>query len=328
MRIKTLGSLLKQSYDAWSEDKAPRLGAALAYYTIFSLAPLLIIIIGIAGLVFGKQAAQGQLFHQIKDAVGTTAASAIEDLLKNTQQTGGSWLATVIGFVVLFVGATGFFVQLQDALNTIWKVAPKPGRPILAMLRDRLLSFILVLGATLLLLALLVVGAALTALNEFLPSNTLPGSTYLWQVINGLVSFGFCMLLCAMTYRILPDARIAWGDVWIGAAVTALLFTVGKYLIGLYLGGSTVTTAFGAAGSLVVVLLWIYYSTQIFLFGAEFTRIYADRFGSQVQPTDNAVRLPPEQLAKEGIARSQDRAAAASPGRPAGPEALAGQPHG
>jgi membrane protein len=328
MRMKTMWSLLKQSYDAWSEDKAPRLGAALAYYTIFSLAPLLIIMIGIAGLVFGEQAAHHELFAQIKDAVGGTSASAIEDLLKNTQQTGGSWLATVIGFVVLLVGATGLFVQLQDALNTIWKVAPKPGRPILGMLRDRLLSFILVLGTTLLLLALLIVSAALTALNKFLPPNALPGSTYLWQVLNGLVSFGFCTLICAMVYKTLPDVHIAWGDVWIGAAVTALLFTAGKYLIGLYLGGSSITTAFGAAGSLIAVLLWIYYSTQIFLFGAEFTRIYADRFGSRVRPTENAVRLTPEQLAKQGIARSQDIAAAAGPGNLAGPKALAEPPHG
>jgi len=328
MRLKTLGSLIKESYNAWSEDKAPRLGAALAYYTIFSLAPLLIIVIGIAGLVFGEQAARGQLFAQIKDTVGPAAASAIEDLLKNTQKTGGSWLATVIGFVVLLVGATGLFVQLQDALNTIWKVAPKPGRPILSMLRDRLLSFILVLGATLLLLALLVVSAALTALNEFMPAKALPGSTYLWQVINGLVSFGFGTLLFAMVYKILPDARIAWGAVWIGAAVTAFLFTAGKYLIGLYLGSSSITSPFGAAGSLVVVLLWIYYSTQIFLFGAEFTRIYADRFGSQVQPTENAVRLTPEQLANQGIARSQDIAAAARPGRPANTGRLAEQPKG
>jgi membrane protein len=327
MRLKTLGSLLKQSYNAWSEDKAPRLGAALAYYTIFSLAPLLIIVIGIAGLVFGEQAAHGQLFREIKDTVGTGGASAIEDLLKNTQQTGGSWLATIIGFVVLLLGATGLFVQLQDALNTIWKVAPRPGRPIRDMLRDRLLSFILVLGTTLLLLALLVVGAALTALNQFLPPGAMPGSTYLWQVINALVSFVFCTFLCAMIYKLLPDAKIAWKDVWIGAAVTAVLFTAGKYLIGLYLGGSTITSAFGAAGSLVAVLVWIYYSTQIFLFGAEFTRIYADRCGSQVQPTENAVRLTPGELAKQGVAGSQDIAAAARADRRAGTEALAEQPH-
>jgi membrane protein len=321
MRLKALWSLLKQSYDAGSEDKAPRLGAALAYYTIFSLAPLLIILIGIAGFLFGEQAARGQLFAQLKNTVGSTAASAIEDLLKNTQMTGGGWWATVIAFVILLLGATGLFGQLQDALNTIWKVAPKPGRPIWQMVRERLFSFILVLGTGLLLLALLLVSTALTALNEFLPPNTLPGSTYLWQVVNGLVSFVFCTLLCAMIYKILLDARIAWRDVWIGAAVTALLFTAGKYLIGLYLGKSGTASAFGAAGSLVATLIWIYYSAQIFLFGAEFTRIYADRFGSQVQPTENAVRLTPEQLAQQGMARTQDIAAAASTSRRASGEA-------
>lgn len=310
MELKVVGSLLKKTFDEWCEDKAPRLGAALAYYTIFSLAPLLIIVIGIAGLVFGEQAAHGQLVGQIQDTVGAPAASAIEDLLKNAQQTGANGLATIIGFIVVLVGATGLFVQLQDALNTIWKVAPKPGRPILSMLRDRLLSFTLVLGTAFLLLALLAVSAALAAVNEFVTPAAVPGSTYLWQGVNVLVSFAFSTVLFAMIYKILPDVRIAWKDVWIGAAVTALLFAVGKYLIALYLGKTGTTSAFGAASSLVAVLLWIYYSAQIFLFGAEFTRVYTDHFDAQVQPAENAVRLTPEQLTRQGSCRSAGREAA------------------
>jgi len=325
MRPKVIWSLLKETFNEWSEDKAPRLGAALAYYTIFSLAPLLIIVTGIAGLIFGEQAARGQIVAQLRETAGEPTASAIEELLKNTQETGGGSLAAILGLALLLFGATGMFVQLQDALNTIWKVTPKPGRPILSMLRDRLLSFALVVGTAFLLLLLLVVSAALAALNRFMPPNALPGDTHGWQVINALVSFAFCTLLFAMIYKILPDVRIAWRDVWVGAAVTALLFTAGKYLLSLYLGQSSTTSAFGAAASLVIVLLWVYYSAQILLFGAEFTRAYADRFGSQVCPTENAVRITPEQLARQGMPRREDIEAAVRSARPADPNAVSGQ---
>jgi membrane protein len=309
MKPKVVWSLLKETYDEWSEDKAPRLGAALAYYTVFSLSPLLILVIGIAGLVFEEQAARGQIAARLEETVGEPAASAIEELLKNAQTTGGFSLAAVLGFAILFFGATGLFVQLQDALNTIWKVAPKPGRPIWGMLRDRLLSFVLVLGSAFLVLILLVVSAALAALSRVLRPDALPGGTYWWQVINGLISFGSCTLLFAMIYKILPDVHIAWRDVWVGAAVTALLFVAGKYLLALYLGQSSTTSAFGAAGSLVVILLWVYYSAQIFLFGAEFTRVYALQCGFQVEPTENAVRVTPEQLARQGMLRSMNEKA-------------------
>jgi membrane protein len=226
--------------------------------------------------------------------------------LKNTQETGGGSLAAVAGFAILLFGATGVFVQLQDALNTIWKVTPKPGRPLLTMVRDRLLSFALVMGSSFLVLVSLAVSAALAAVHRFLPPSTTPGDTHVWQVINGLVSFAFCTLLFALIYKILPDVRIAWRDVWVGAAVTALLFTAGKYLLSLYLGQGSTTSAFGAAASLVIILLWVYYSAQILLFGAEFTRAYTDRFGFPVSPTKNAVRITPEQLIREGIPRTAD----------------------
>jgi membrane protein len=315
MRLKVMGALLKDVANEWLEDKASRLGAALAYYTIFSLAPLLIIVIGVAGLVFGEQAVRGELGTQMKAMLGERAAAAIEDLLRNTQQTGTSSWAAVIGFVILLFGATGLFVQLQDALNTIWKVMPKPGRPIRSLLWDRWLSFLLILGTAFLLLVLLFASTALSALNHFLPPDGLASGFHWWQAVNALVSFGFTILLFAMVYKILPDVHIAWRDVWIGATVTALLFTAGKYLLGLYLSQESTTSAFGAAASLVVLLLWVYYSAQIFLFGAEFTRVYADRYGSQVRPTENALRITPEQMAREGILRAAHLEAAAQANR-------------
>jgi membrane protein len=261
--------------------------------------------------VLGERAARGEIVAQIKTTVGETAANAIEELLRSTQRTGGHSLATLIGFAIFLFGATGLFVQLQDALNTIWKVAPKPGRPVWSMVRDRLLSFALVLGTAFLLLVLLLVSMALEALNRFMGPEALPGGTSLWQVAYGLISFGFSTLLFAMIYRVLPDVRIALRDVWVGALVTALLFTAGRYLLSLYLSQSGTTSAFGAAASLVVILLWIYYSAQIFLYGAEFTRVYANRFGSRVRPTNNAVCLTPEQLARQGMPRTNDVESAA-----------------
>ncbi|HLJ93866.1 MAG TPA: YihY/virulence factor BrkB family protein [Gemmataceae bacterium] len=322
MTLKVIGSLLNETFNQWLEDKAPRLGAALAYYALFSLAPLLIIVIGIAGLVAGEQKARGQLVRELKETAGEPMAGAIEGLLKSTHETGGSSLATIGGFAILLFGATGLFVQLQDALNTIWKVTPKPGRPILSMLRDRLLSFALVLGSAFLLLLLLVISAILAAFHRLFPPNAFPIDTHGWQAFNVLLSFAFCTLLFAMIYKILPDVRIAWREVWIGAAVTALLFTAGKYLLSLYLGWSSTTSAFGTAASLVIVLLWVYYSAQIFLFGAEFTRAYADRFGSQICPTKNAVRITREQLARQGIPRTEDVEAAARAQRPTNPDAI------
>ena len=281
MKLRDMWELLKQTFNSWSADKAPRLGAALAYYAVFSLAPLLIIVVGIAGLVFGERAAQGKVVNQIKDAVGEPVALAIQDLLKNAHASGGSLTATLLGMVVLFFGATGLFVELQDALNTIWKVTPAPDRPYLGILRGRFLSFTVVLVAALLLFISLIVSAALSALSRWMDTMALPGGFAVWQAANALISFLFTTFLFAMVYKILPDVKICWRDVWTGALFTALLFTLGKYLISLYLGRSGTSSAFGAAGSLVIILLWVYYSAQIFLFGAEFTHVYADRFGSR-----------------------------------------------
>jgi membrane protein len=302
LRFKMMYSLLKETFDEWSEDKVPRLGAALAYYSVFSIAPLLIIVIAVAGLIFGKDVAQKDIVAEIEGTVGRPVALAIQDMLVNNSDTGRGATATIIGIVLLLFGAAGVFGQLQDALNTVWKVAPKPGRGIWGMAKDRLLSLSMVLGTGFLLLVSLVVTATLSALSASL-SQSLPGGAGFWQIVNLVVSFGIITFLFALIYKYVPDAKIAWHDVGIGATLTAALFSLGKFLLGWYLAQASTTSAFGAAGSLVVVLIWVYYASQILLFGAEFTRVYASRYGSGVKPTDNAMLVTSAALARQGAPR-------------------------
>lgn len=304
--FKTTWKLLKQTYNSWSEDKAMRLGAALAYYSVFSIAPLVLITIAVASMFLGEEAAQGQIVEEISGTVGTPVAQALEDQLQANQEKGTGGLATLTGIVVLLFGASGVFAQLQDALNTVWKVAPRPDRGILGMIRDRFLSMTMVLGTGFLLLVSLVITAALAALARFWTPAALPGGAYLWQALHGLVSLAFITVLFALMYKYLPDARIEWRDVWIGAAITAVLFTIGKYLLGLYLGQASVASTYGAAGSLVVILLWVYYSALILLFGAEFTRVYAEHLGKGIEPAANAVAVTHEDRLREGMPREED----------------------
>ena len=281
--------LLKQTASEWMEDDAPSLGAALAYYTVFSLAPLMTIAIAIAGFFFGKEAAQGQIFDELRVLLGEEGGKAIEEMVQSAsaQPTVGV-VATVISVIILLFGASGVFGQLQASLNRIWGVKPKPGRGVLGMIQDRLLSFgfTLVVGFLLLVSLLLTAGIALVA---DLAGGLMPASETLAQLLNFVLSLAIITLLFAMIFKFLPDAKIAWRDVWIGAFLTALLFTVGKFALGLYLGKSSVASSYGAAGSLIVLLLWVYYSSQILFFGAEFTQVYANRFGSCVAPAENAV---------------------------------------
>ena len=282
-------SLLKQTASEWMEDDAPSLGAALAYYTVFSLAPLMTIAIAMAGFFFGKEAAQGQIFDELRVLLGEEGGKAVEEMVQsaNAQPTAGV-VATIISVIVLLFGASGVFGQLQASLNTIWGVKPKPGRGVLGMIQDRLLSFgfTLVVGFLLLVSLLLTAGIALVA--DWV-GGLMPGSETLAQLLNVVFSLAMITLLFAMIFKFLPDAKIAWRDVWVGAFLTALLFTIGKFALGLYLGKSGVASSYGAAGSLIVLLLWVYYSSQILFFGAEFTQVYANRFGSRVAPADNAV---------------------------------------
>ncbi len=303
-RLKTIFGLLRKTFAEWNEDKAPRLAAALAYYTAFSIAPLLIVAISIAGLAFGEEAVQGQVRYQIDGLVGSQAAGAIQEMLVNFHRADSGIIASIIGIITLFLGAAGLFGQLQDALNTIWEVAPKPGAGILSMLRQRFISFTMVLGIGFLLLVSLVLSAAVTLIGNAI-FRFIPQSEFLLQLVNFLLSFGIITVLFALIYKILPDAKIAWRDVWLGAAVTSLLFAIGKLVIGLYLGNSAMGTAYGAAGSFVVLLVWIYYSAQILLFGAEFTQVYARMYGSKIEPSANAVLLTEDERIKQGMPRKE-----------------------
>jgi len=290
--------MLKEAGNSFIEDMAPRLGAALAYYTVVSLAPLLVIVLAIAGFVFGDQAAQGRVQGEISSLVGEEGGKAVEQMVVNADRPKAGTVATVFGVAMLLFGASGLFGQLQDALNTIWGVQPKPGRGIMGIIRDRFLSFTMVLGTAFLLLVSLVISAVLSALESMLGEW---GASVLGQVFNLLVSTGVITVLFAMIYRFLPDAKIVWRDVWLGAALTAVLFTIGKYLIGLYLGKAGLASAYGAAGSLAVLLIWLYYSSQIFLFGAELTKVYANKFGSRIVPKDNAIPITAEARAEQGM---------------------------
>lgn len=273
--------LIKRTYTKWSEDHAQGLGAALSYYTVFSLAPLLLIVIAIAGLVVGQEAAQGQIIGQIQGLVGEDSAKAIQGMIEAARKPIAGIIATVIASIMLLLGATGVFAQLQESLNIIWKVKPKPGEGIWKILKDRFISLVAVLGMGFLLLISLVISAGLSAVGATL-EHVLPGPELLLHIINFFVSFTVVTLLFAMIYKLLPDTPIRWRDVWIGASITSLLFTIGKFLIGLYLGKSDVGVAFGTAGSLAVILIWVYYASQIFLFGAEFTAVYAESRGTQL----------------------------------------------
>jgi membrane protein len=291
MNPKEIFAILKQAGSDWMDDQAPTLGAALAYYTVFSLAPLLILAIAIAGLVFGHEAAQGQIFDQLRGLLGEASAKSMQDMVQNANAKPATGVvATVIGVVTLLFGASGVFGQLQTSLNTIWEVQPKPGRGFMGIVRDRILSFGFIVVIGFLLLVSLVLTAAIALFAEWF-GEMFPGMEALAQVLNFVLSLAMITLLFAMIFKFLPDAKIAWHDVWIGAFITAVLFTVGKFALGLYLGKSGVGSSYGAAGSLIILLLWVYYSSQILFFGAEFTQVYANRFGTRVAPAENAVAV-------------------------------------
>ncbi len=283
--MKKAWRLLRETFAEWNDDKASQMAAALAYYTVFSLAPLLIIVIAVAGFFFGEEAARGEIVGQIKGLVGTDGATVIQTALENSHRPGSntSIIASLISIAVLIFGASGVFVQLQESLNTIWDVDPQTQQGISNVVRKRAMSFAVVLSIGFLLLVSLVISAALSAVNTF-ASGLLPGFDLLWQVINIFLSFLVTTILFALIYKYLPDVSVTWHDVWIGAIITSILFSIGRHLIGLYLGNSSFGSTYGAAGSLVILLAWIYYSIQILFFGAEFTQVYARRYGSQVQP--------------------------------------------
>jgi membrane protein len=281
MNIKQLLNLVKATFTAWIDDNAPSMGAALAYYTVFSIAPLLLIVISVAGLIFGVDVARGEIFVQLQGLMGKTGALVVQGLLESVSKPAESVTGAIIGVALLLIGATTVFAELQDDLDRIWR-APKRTKDagILGLIRTRVLSFGMILGIGFILIVSLVLSAALAAVGKWW-EPVFGGFGLLANLVEITLSFVLITLAFAMIYKLMPRMKIDWCDVWIGAVVTAFLFTIGKFLIGFYIGRSGVASGFGAAGSLVVLLVWIYYSAQIFLMGAEFTRIYSYTFGSR-----------------------------------------------
>lgn len=287
-KLKGVIALFKETFTQWLEHKAPRLAAALAYYMVFSLAPLLIIAIAIAGAIFGKDAARGEIVAQINGFVGQNAASVIEKAISNASQPDLSNIASLISIAVLLFGASGVFAQLQDALNTIWGVQPRPGRVVRQFISKRILSFVMVVGLGFFVILSLLLTATISALSQL---ELLPGFPWLWQFISLAVSFALVTLFLALVFKFLPDAKIAWSDVSMGAFMTSILFTIGRSLLGWYLGQTSFASTYGAAGSLIVLLAWIYYSAQILFLGAEFTEVYARKYGSHITPTRHSMKV-------------------------------------
>ena len=286
-------ALVRQAAAAWIDDYAPSMGAALSYYTIFSLAPLLLIVISVAGLFFGADAVRGEIFGELRGLMGDDAAKAVEGILASVSKPAQSIAATLIGVAILLIGATAVFGELQDALDRIWR-APATGKSsgLWRMLQTRLLSFGMILGFAFLLMVSFVLGAVMAALGKWW-GDMFAGWAVLAQLVNLLIGFALTTTVFAMIYKLMPRVTVRWHDVWLGALVTALLFTAGKFLIGLYIGKSGVASGFGAAGSLVIILVWVYYSAQIFLIGAEFTWVYAHTFGSlRDQPKSGGIGSP------------------------------------
>jgi membrane protein len=278
--------LLTETYRAWSQDNAPAWGAALAFYTTFSLAPLLIVLIAVVGFIFGQAQVQAEILHRLQELMGPQGARAVRIMLHAAFRPGSGLTATIIGVVVLLYGATRTFVMLRQTLNLMWGVQPNPKVSIKGYLTGQLLSFALVLGIGFLLVLSLLASAGLAAVSRFM-GDVLPLPVFFFQVINFICSTALITLLVAFVFKVLPEVEIAWSDVWIGSLSTALLFTLGNFILGWYLAKSSISSAYGAASSLAVLLFWVYYSAQILFLGAEFTQVYANKYGSKVQPRAN-----------------------------------------
>ncbi|MBQ0824836.1 YihY/virulence factor BrkB family protein [Microvirga terrae] len=274
------GRLLKVAFAGWWGDRAMSLGASIAFFTVFSLAPMLLAAIAVAGLAFGREAAQGAIVAELGGLIGTNEASALEAMIASASNVGSGIIGTTVGIVTFLLLVTGAVVELQDDLNIIWKAKPPASYGVLDFIRTRLVSFALVLGIGFLLLVSLVVDTGLTAIGHYLEAH-FSGATVILRLLNSLVAFAVATLLFAMIFKLLPSVDLRWSDVWTGSLVTALLFTLGKFLIGYYLGKSNVASSYGAAASIITILLWIYYSSLILLFGAEFTKAYAESRGSR-----------------------------------------------
>jgi membrane protein len=289
--------LLKQTFQEWLQDKAPQLGAALAYYTVFSLAPLVLVLLAIVGIIFRHDpgGAWNKITQQMSYFLDQSAVQVVQNIAQKASQPGKGIIATIIGVALALFGASGVFGQLQDALNTIWGVKAKPGGGIWAFLRSRFLSFAMIGGVCFLLLVSLTLESVLKAFSHYVQSM-LPGGIVIAVTVYIIFDLAVVVVLFAMIFKFLPDVKIQWRDVWVGAAMTAILFGFGKWALGLYLGSGAAGSAYGAASSLITLLLWVYYSSQILLFGAEFTQVYAERAGRGVKPDEYAVRVETKEI--------------------------------
>ena len=301
MREPVILRIFRSAGRAWWDDDCTRLGASLAFYTLFAIGPILLMATTIAGMVFGAEAVRGEIVGQLDHLVGREGALAVQSLLEGASRRPGGVMATLFAGIAFLVAATGAFLELQVALNTIWRVKPRPSGHLYAFVMDRIRSFGLVVAIGFLLLVSLAVTAAMAALNAWL-FNLSPANALMWTIVNTLVSVVVSTGLFALLFRFLPDVRLRWRDVTTGAAVTAVLFTIGQQVIGLYLGQSAIASSYGAAGSMMILLLWVYYSCQILLFGAEFTRVWAARHGVTVKPEPFAVKDPEAVHPKSALA--------------------------
>jgi membrane protein len=305
LSVSGVFGMLKEAATDWIEDKATQQAAALTFYSVLSIAPLLVISLAVASLVFDQKAARTEMVDEMGGLIGSEGEEAVEAMLDSADKPQQGTVATILGVITLLFGASGVFGQLQDSLNTIWEVKPKPGGGIWQLIRSRFLSMAMVLGTGFLLLVSLVVSSAISGLGTYL-QNQWPGLESIWHVVNFIITVLMATVLFALIFKFLPDAKIAWSDVWVGAFLTAVLFSIGKVLIGLYLGKASIGSAYGAAGSLVVLLVWIYYSSLILFFGAELTQVYAKRFGSQIVPKEGAEPVTGEARAQQGLGKSKE----------------------
>jgi membrane protein len=283
-------ALLKATFGDWLDDDALRLGASLAFYTVWSIGPLFVVVISVASLVFGRDAAQGRVVDALRSLVGDSGAKSVQDAIVSANDTGHSVIANIVGIVSLLVAASGVFAELKSSLNIVWDITPKPGSFFLT-LKQRFFSLTMVLGTGFLLLVSLLLSAALAAIGTRV-SGVIPAGAGVLHVAHTLLSFGVTALLFTLMFKVIPDAKIGWKDVWLGGSVTSLLFTVGQVAIGLYLGKTSVGSAYGAASSLMIILLWIFFSSCILFLGAEFTQVYANMYGSRIEPAANAIDVP------------------------------------
>lgn len=292
-------SYLKETFQNWQDDEAFRQSAVIAYYSIFSLPALIIIVVNVAGLVFGQEEVRGQITDQIGSMIGGEAAQQVKTMVANAREQGSSTLAIIIGVATLLFGATGLFYQLQQSLNKVWDVEPKPSAGMMKVIMDRALSLGIVLAIGFLLIISLVATAAISALSQWVQQQLSEALVYLFYAANFLLSIGIITLFFALIYKILPDVNIPWRTVWIGALATAFLFTLGKFALGLYFGKMDPASTFGAAGSIILILLWVNYSGLIFLFGAEFTKVYARRNGHDIKVSSHAQRSAAYRLKRQ-----------------------------